>query len=455
MIRIFNTLKKEIQDFIPLEKKHVKVYVCGPTVYDKIHIGNARPLVVFDVLVRLLKSNFEKVTYVRNITDVDDKINNKSSETGIPINELTKETIKYFQNDCLSLQNILPDIEPKATDHINEMIEMIKVLIEKDFAYESSGNVMFKINKYKDYGLLSKRTLDEMIAGSRIEIADYKKNPGDFILWKPSSNDLPGWKSPWGRGRPGWHIECSAMSKKYLGKTFDIHGGGIDLVFPHHENEIAQSCCANETEIMAKYWIHNGYVNIEHKKMSKSLKNFVTISDLLEEFNGEIIRYFLLQTHYRAPLNYRHEYLNESKTSLSRLYRAVEGLEVNGIPDEEIIKSLKNDLNTPKAIARSHYLAENANKGSKEAGQLLKNSSKLLGLLENDSENWLKGVSDESSLTLVSQKLSIEQIEVFIKNRRIAKENKNYELADKIRDELLNQGVVLEDNLDETNWRRS
>ena len=455
MIRIFNTLKKEIQDFIPLEKKHVKVYVCGPTVYDKIHIGNARPLVVFDVLVRLLKSNFEKVTYVRNITDVDDKINNKSSETGIPINELTKETIKYFQNDCLSLQNILPDIEPKATDHINEMIEMIKVLIEKDFAYESSGNVMFKINKYKDYGLLSKRTLDEMIAGSRIEIADYKKNPGDFILWKPSSNDLPGWKSPWGRGRPGWHIECSAMSKKYLGKTFDIHGGGIDLVFPHHENEIAQSCCANETEIMAKYWIHNGYVNIEHKKMSKSLKNFVTISDLLEKFNGEIIRYFLLQTHYRAPLNYRHEYLNESKTSLSRLYRAVEGLEVNGIPDEEIIKSLKNDLNTPKAIARSHYLAENANKGSKEAGQLLKNSSKLLGLLENDSENWLKGVSDESSLTLVSQKLSIEQIEVFIKNRRIAKENKNYELADKIRDELLNQGVVLEDNLDETNWRRS
>ena len=455
MIRIFNTLKKEIQDFIPLEKKHVKVYVCGPTVYDKIHIGNARPLVVFDVLIRLLKSSFEKVTYVRNITDVDDKINNKSSETGIPINELTKETIKDFQNDCLSLQNILPDIEPKATDHINEMIEMIKVLIEKDFAYESSGNVMFKINKYKDYGLLSKRTLEEMIAGSRIEIADYKENPGDFILWKPSSNDLPGWKSPWGRGRPGWHIECSAMSKKYLGKTFDIHGGGIDLVFPHHENEIAQSCCANETEIMAKYWIHNGYVNIEHKKMSKSLKNFVTISDLLEKFNGEIIRYFLLQTHYRAPLNYRYEYLNESKTSLSRLYRAVEGLEVNGIPDEEIIKSLKNDLNTPKAIARSHYLAENANKGSKEAGQLLKNSSKLLGLLENDSESWLKGVLDESSLKLVSKKLSIEQIEVFIKDRKIAKENKNYELADKIRDELLNQGVVLEDNLDETNWRRS
>ncbi len=455
MIRIFNTLKKEIQDFIPLEKKHVKVYVCGPTVYDKIHIGNARPLVVFDVLIRLLKSSFEKVTYVRNITDVDDKINNKSSETGIPINELTKETIKYFHNDCLSLQNILPDIEPKATDHINEMIDMIKVLIEKDFAYESSGNVMFKINKYKDYGLLSKRTLEEMIAGSRIEIADYKENPGDFILWKPSSNDLPGWKSPWGRGRPGWHIECSAMSKKYLGKTFDIHGGGIDLVFPHHENEIAQSCCANETEIMAKYWVHNGYVNIEHKKMSKSLKNFVTISDLLEKFNGEIIRYFLLQTHYRAPLNYRYEYLNESKTSLSRLYRAVEGLEVNGIPDEEIIKSLKNDLNTPKAIARSHYLAENANKGSKEAGQLLKNSSKLLGLLENDSESWLKGVLDESSLKLVSKKLSIEQIEVFIKDRKIAKENKNYELADKIRDELLNQGVVLEDNLDETNWRRS
>ena len=455
MIRIFNTLQKEIQDFIPLEKEHVKVYVCGPTVYDKIHIGNARPLVVFDVLVRVLKSNFKKVTYVRNITDVDDKINNQSHETGIPINELTKETIKHFHKDCLSLQNILPDIEPKATDHINEMIEMIKVLINKGFAYESSGNVMFRVNKYKDYGLLSKRTLEEMIAGSRIEIADYKEDPADFILWKPSANDLPGWESPWGRGRPGWHIECSAMSKKYLGKTFDIHGGGIDLVFPHHENEIAQSCCANETEIMAKYWVHNGYVNIDDKKMSKSLKNFITISELLKKFNGEIIRLFLLQTHYRAPLNYKYEHLNESKTSLSRLYRAVEGLEVNGNPDEEILKCLKNDLNTPKAIARSHYLAENANKGSKEAGQLLKNSSKVLGLLENDTEGWFKGSLDENSLKLVSQQLSVKQIEGFIKERIIAKQNKNYELADKIRDDLLNKGIVLEDKLEETNWRRS
>ena len=455
MIRIFNTLQKEIQDFVPLEKKHVKVYVCGPTVYDKIHIGNARPLVVFDVLVRLLKSNFEKVTYVRNITDVDDKINNQSHETGIPINELTKETIKHFHNDCLSLQNILPDIEPKATDHINEMIEMIKVLIDKGFAYESCGNVMFRVNRYKNYGLLSKRTLEEMIAGSRIEIAGYKEDPSDFILWKPSSNDLPGWESPWGRGRPGWHIECSAMSKKYLGKTFDIHGGGIDLVFPHHENEIAQSCCANDTEIMAKYWIHNGYVNIDDKKMSKSLKNFVTISDLLKKFNGETIRFFLLQTHYRAPLNYRYEYLNESKTSLSRLYRAVEGFEVKGKPDQEIIKCLENDLNTPKAIARFHYLAENANKGSKEAGQLLKNSSKALGILEKDTESWFKGNLDENKLKLVSEQLSVKQIESFIQERIIAKQNKNYELADKIRDQLLNQGIILEDNLDETNWRRS
>ncbi len=454
MIKIFNTLKKEIQNFVPLEKEHVKIYVCGPTVYDKIHIGNARPLVVFDVLVRLLKINYEKVTYVRNITDLDDKINNKAYETRISINELTKETIKHFHKDCLSLQNILPDIEPKATDHINEMIEMIQILIDKDFAYESSGNVLFRVKKYKNYGLLSKRTLEDMIAGSRIEISEYKENPMDFILWKPSSKNLPGWNSPWGRGRPGWHIECSAMSKKYLGNSFDIHGGGTDLIFPHHENEIAQSCCANDTSIMANYWVHNGYVNIDDKKMSKSLKNFVTISDLLKKFDGETIRYFLLQTHYRAPLNYKYEYLNESKASLSRLYRAVDGLEVNGAPDKEIINCLQNDLNTPKAISRLHHLAESANKGSKESGQLLKNSSKILGFLSKNADNWFKGNLNESKHELVSKQISSKQIARFIKQRIIAKQNKNYELADKIRDDLLNEGVILEDNHDVTNWRR-
>ncbi len=455
MIKIFNSLGKSVQEFIPMDKRHIKIYVCGPTVYDKIHIGNARPLVVFDVFVRLLKKSFEKVTYVRNITDVDDKINKKSIETGIPINELTKQTIKNFHSDCFYLKNIHPDFEPKATDHINEMIEMIKVLIKKNFAYEVSGNVMFRVNKFHDYGLLSNRTLDEMIAGARVDVADYKENSADFTLWKPSSIDLPGWESPWGRGRPGWHIECSAMSKKYLGDEFDIHGGGIDLVFPHHENEIAQSCCANETLKMARYWVHNGYVNIDEKKMSKSGNNFITISDLLQKFNGEALRFFLLQAHYRAPLNYKKAYLNDANSSLSRLYRAVDGLGVEGEPDEEILNSLKNDLNTPKAIARAHYLAESANKGSKEAGQLLKNSSKILGILENDSEKWFKEGANQFFSSTNDNDISPKDIEELIKNRLEAKKSKNYRLADQIRNNLFKKGIILEDHVDGTNWRRS
>ena len=330
MIKIFNTFEKKVVNFVPIDDSHVKIYVCGPTVYDRIHIGNARPLVVFDTLIRLLKLSFKKVTYVRNITDVDDKINKKSLDTGKSIKDLTNETIKQFHNDCNHLANIPPDFEPKATDHIHEMIELINILVEKKFAYEKLGNVFFRVKKYQNYGRLSQRTIEQMLAGARVEVSNIKENPADFILWKPSSIDTAGWESPWGRGRPGWHIECSAMSKKYLGKTFDIHGGGADLVFPHHENEIAQSCCANETEIMAKYWMHNGYVNFDNKKMSKSLGNFKTIYDLLKKFNGEVIRYFLLQAHYRAPLNFKYEFIAEAKNSLSRLYRSVDGFERKG-----------------------------------------------------------------------------------------------------------------------------
>ena len=453
MLSLYNTINRKIEEFVPINSRHVKMYVCGPTVYDKIHIGNARPLVVFDVLSRLLRYIYPKVTYVRNITDVDDKINNRLISENISLNRLTKITINDFVNDCYALNNLKPDFEPKATDHINEMIVMIQILLEKKYAYVVEGNVFFNIKKYKEYGHLSNRTLDEMISGSRIEVAKIKKNPGDFTLWKPSSKEIPGWESPWGIGRPGWHIECSAMSKKYLGEHFDIHGGGADLIFPHHENEIAQSTCANSSDAMANFWIHNGYVNIENQKMSKSLKNFVTIFDLLKNFKGEIIRFFLLQAHYRAPLNYNYNILEEINNSLSRLYRSVENVEINGAPDDIILKNLMSDLNTPKAIARAHYLSEQANKGSKEASQLLKNSSKILGILESNTDEWFKTSIEKNSFS--QQRISISKTEILnlIKKRSTAKLNKNFILADEIRSKLDKMGILLEDKSDGTDWR--
>ncbi len=447
MLKLYNTINRKIENFIPIDSNHIKIYVCGPTVYDKIHIGNARPLVFFDVLVRLLRHLYPKVTYVRNITDVDDKINERLISEKISINELTDTTIKDFKNDSFALNNLKPDFEPKATDHVKEMITMIISLIEKKFAYVADGHVLFDIKKFKDYGNLSKRSLDEMIAGSRVEVSDFKKNPGDFVLWKPSSRSIPGWGSPWGRGRPGWHIECSAMSKKYLGKQFDIHGGGADLIFPHHENEIAQSVCANDTNKMSNFWLHNGYVNIENKKMSKSLGNFVTIFDLLKKFKGETIRLFLLQAQYRAPINYNYNSLKEVEKSLSSLYRSVENNEICGQPDEEILSYLKSDLNIPKALARAHYLSEQANKGSKEASQLLKNSSQILGILEKNADEWFKTRIDDNPSSSLSKILDL------INQRSIAKTNKNFALADKIRSDLDEMGIILEDKNDGTNWR--
>ena len=452
---LYNTLEKKTSVFNPIDKNNVRMYACGPTVYDFIHIGNARPLVIFDVLVRLLRTMYPKVTYVRNITDIDDKINKRATEKEIQISELTKETIKNFHYDCKSLGNLNPDFEPRATDHINEIIEMIEILISKQFAYVSSGNVLFSVEKFKKYGMLSGRSLKDMISGSRVDIAEYKDKPGDFILWKPSTEDLPGWDSPWGRGRPGWHIECSAMSKKYLGEQFDIHAGGLDLIFPHHENEIAQSCCANDSEVMANFWLHNGYVTSDGEKMSKSLGNFTTINELLFHFDGEAIRYALLQAHYRAPLSFSKKSLEEAKKSLSRLYRAVEGFEVNGKPDEELIINLCDDINTPKALARAHYLTDEANKGSKECAQKLKNSSKLLGILSQSTEEWFKFRKELNQSQSFEISMTEKEIEELILERKTAKDSKDYSKADQIREKLLKLDIVLEDRADKTIWRKN
>ena len=452
---LYNTLEKKTSVFNPIDKNNVRMYACGPTVYDFIHIGNARPLVVFDVLVRLLRTMYPKVTYVRNITDIDDKINKRATEKEIQISELTKETIKNFHYDCKSLGNLNPDFEPRATDHINEIIEMIEILISKRFAYVSAENVLFSVEKFKKYGMLSGRSLKDMISGSRVDIAEYKDKPGDFILWKPSTEDLPGWDSPWGRGRPGWHIECSAMSKKYLGEQFDIHAGGLDLIFPHHENEIAQSCCANDSEVMANFWLHNGYVTSDGEKMSKSLGNFTTINELLFHFDGEAIRYALLQAHYRAPLSFSKKSLEEAKKSLSRLYRAVEGFEVNGKPDEELIINLCDDINTPKALARAHYLTDEANKGSKECAQKLKNSSKLLGILSQSTEEWFKFRKELNQSQSFEIYITEKEIEELILERKIAKDSKDYSKADQIREKLLKLDIVLEDRADKTIWRKN
>jgi len=453
-LKLYNTLERKLSDFNPIDPKNIKIYACGPTVYDFIHIGNARPLVIFDVLVRVLRNLYPKVTYVRNITDLDDKINQRAKEKKISISELTNQTIKNFHDDCLSLGNLIPEHEPKATDHINEMIEMIEKLIYKGFAYISSNNVLFSIEKYKKYGELSGRSLDEMISGSRVDVADYKNNPGDFILWKPSSDDIPGWNSPWGRGRPGWHIECSAMSKKYLGDHFDIHAGGSDLIFPHHENEIAQSCCANNSNLMANYWIHNGYVTSDGEKMSKSLGNFTTINNLLLNSDGESIRYSLLQAHYRAPLSFGKKTINEANKSLSRLYRAVDGFKADGEADQEILQNLSDDISTPKALARAHYLADQANKGSQECAQKLKNSSSILGILSNSTENWFKYENSNLINKNVSN-INDEEINKLILERKIAKENKDFLKADEIRDLLLKSNIILEDKPGITNWRKS
>ena len=452
-IRLYNTKTKTKQDFAPLLADHVRLYACGPTVYDRIHVGNARPLVVFDVLVRLLRSAFAKVTYVRNITDVDDKINARAAERGISIAELCEQTIVSFHKDCLALAVLPPDKEPRATDHITQMVDMIKTLIKKGFAYEAEGHVLFSVEKMPEYGQLSGRSLDEMVAGARVEVAPYKAHPADFVLWKPADAGTPGWDSPWGRGRPGWHIECSAMSADYLGTEFDIHAGGLDLIFPHHENEIAQSVCAHGTSQMAAFWIHNGYVTVEGEKMSKSLGNFTTVQDALARHRGEVVRFSLLSSHYRAPFDFSDAALGQARTILDKFYRASEKADRRNLPsdlddlDKEFVAALCDDLNTPLAIACLHRLAGEANKGDAESAGQLVACARLLGLLGDT--HWFeagdKGEADEDA----------QAIEQAISARNAARAARDFAEADRIRDELASQGIKLLDGPEGTRWERA
>ena len=437
MLRLYNTLGGKEEPFEPLDPNHIRLYVCGPTVYDRAHIGNARPVVVFDVLVRLLRYLYPRVTYVRNITDVDDKINAAAKERGVTIDTVTEATIRDFRADMAALAALPPDVEPRATEHIAEMIAMIERLIAAGHAYAAEGHILFAVATDPNYGALSNRDRDAMIAGARVEVAPYKRDPMDFVLWKPSEDDLPGWGSPWGRGRPGWHIECSAMSTKYLGEDFDIHGGGLDLVFPHHENEMAQSCCANPGSRFARYWIHNGYLVVEGEKMSKSLGNFSTVADLLADVPGEAIRLCLLKTHYRKPLDFRRERLVQAKAELDSLYRAADG-GGDGAPAPEVIDALCDDLNTPAAIAALHGLDDPA---------ALRASAGLLGLIGSGTQEWLQGGTARDGADYA--------IEARIAARQAARAARDFAEADRIRDDLAMDGVILEDSASGTAWRRA
>lgn len=452
-LKLYSSLSRKKEVFHPISPSCVGLYVCGPTVYDFAHIGNARPVVVIDVLTRLLRHLYEEVVYVRNITDVDDKINEASRKTGEPISEITARTTKAYHEDMASLGALPPDIEPRATAHIPEMIEMIEALIAKGFAYVAEGHVLFQVNKFTAYGNLSRRNIDEMLAGARVEIAPYKKDPGDFVLWKPSSADQPGWESPWGRGRPGWHIECSAMSGKYLGQTFDIHGGGIDLIFPHHENEVAQSCCANGTERLANYWLHNGHVTVNGEKMSKSLGNFLTVHDLRQTYPGEVLRFVLMMSHYRQPLDWSDDLVQNAKHALDRFYLALRGLslsESSAAPDSILLEALLDDLNIPLALSRLYELLAEIHKTEDASEKLqkaavLKKSAYFLGILQQNAEAWFQ------------QDVGLEaaEIEMLIEKRKQARLSRDFAEADRVRQELLDKGVILEDSAAGTTWRRA
>ncbi len=441
-IRFFNTLSRKEEEFVAIDPNHIKLYVCGPTVYDRPHLGNARSIVVYDILYRFLKEIFPKVTYVRNITDVDDKINAAAKEQSISIQELTKQITEFFYFDIDVLNNLRPTFEPKATDHIKEVIEMIKSLIENGNAYESEGHVLFDVNSYKEYGSLSNRNLDEMVAGARVEIASYKNNPLDFVLWKPAAKDDDKssiFDSPWSQGRPGWHIECSAMSSKYLGPDFDIHGGGADLQFPHHENEIAQSRCSNENSHYAKYWIHNGFLTVNGEKMSKSLKNFITVRDLLDKgVSGLTIRFFLLSSHYRKPLDFNQKAIDDSQKSLEKFYSVLDKVEFDkkDLPNK-ILELLADDLNISKVVAFLHEMVkEIKTSNSEDVKRQLASSLDFLGLFD---KNFLE--KKQSSQTSLDAKYIEEKIEL----RAQAKKDKDYQKADQIRNNLLAEGIVLED----------
>ena len=444
-MQLYNTISRTKEKFVPLDAHNVRLYVCGPTVYDYPHVGNARPLIVFDVLFRVLREIYgqDSVQYVRNITDIDDKIIETAKKNNISINELTNKVTKDFHSDCNFLNCLTPSVEPKATDHIKEMIELTTKLLELDFAYTVQGHVYFEVSKFDSYGKLSNKKIIDLVAGARVEISDLKKNPADFVLWKPSSVDEPGWDSPWGRGRPGWHLECSAMAKKYLGTEFDIHAGGLDLIFPHHENEIAQSVCAHKTKVLANFWMHNGYVTVNKEKMSKSLGNFITINELKNKYDGQVVRLAMLSTHYRQPFDWNEKNLETSYMTLNKWYEFYS--DQNNKLDLGTLEVLADDLNTPMFISKMHSLYKDAVNGNKNAGQQLSDACKLLGLFDKNLASW-NNIKTSKSITA-------EEIENLIQERKVARDNKNFSRSDEIRDLLIAKGIVIEDNQGKTSWK--
>ena len=443
-IFLTNNLTNKKEQFVPKDNKNIGMYVCGPTVYDDPHIGNARPLVIFDVLFKLLKNNFSNVTYVRNITDIDDKIIKSSQDQKISAKELTEKVTSTFFEDCKFLNCEDPTYQPKATEHIDLMIEMINHLIKKGFAYENNKHIYFEVKKFSDYGKLSNKKLEDLIAGSRIEVSDNKKNSEDFVLWKPSDKNEPSWDSPWGKGRPGWHLECSAMSKKYLGNEFDIHGGGIDLIFPHHENEIAQSRCANDSKVFAKYWVHNAFITMSNEKMAKSQGNILKIKDFRNKVSGQVIRLALMSAHYKQPLDWNDKLINDCQSTLDKWYR-IYSSDIKSIQiTDEVLKPLYEDLNTPGYIANLHQLYEQASNG--ENKELFISACKFIGLFNEDKKQWEKYKRDKASISETEIKNKIDL-------RNEARANKNYKEADKIRDELFDKGVLIEDKDGKTLWK--
>ena len=445
-----NSLTRSRQLFVPADPGHVRMYVCGPTVYDLPHIGNLRSTITFDVVARLLRHQFPRLTYVRNITDVDDKISARARVAGETIGQVTERTTAAFHEDMATIGNLPPDVEPRATAHVPEMIEVIERLIAGGHAYAADGHVLFAVSSFAQYGTLSGRSPADLLAGARVEVAPYKRDPGDFVLWKPSSLDLPGWDSPWGRGRPGWHIECSAMAWRYLGQDFDIHGGGTDLLFPHHENECAQSLCAFPGSRFARVWLHNGMLQVDGAKMSKSLGNFFTLRDVLTRAPAEAVRLLILRTQYRALLDFTEAGLAAARTELDRFYRALERTPAApdvAVPDA-VLRALCDDVNTPGAIAAMRVLADAALTGDAQAAAGLRASGAILGLLQQSSENWFHGDADVDADVGAG-------IEAAIAERLAARSARNFARADAIRRDLADQGVVLEDSASGTTWRRA
>ena len=454
-ITLYDTLSKSMKTFQPQTGKRVTMYVCGPTVYDFPHVGNARPAIVFDILYRLLKSAYPSVLYARNYTDIDDKIFAVASETGIPYREVTTKFIAAYREDMQRLGVLTPSSEPRVTDNINEIIRMISDLIEKKFAYIADGHVLFEVNKFQDYGKLSKRNQEQMLAGARVEVAPYKRNPADFVLWKPSKNGDPGWDSDWSYGRPGWHIECSAMSRKIFSSSIDIHGGGMDLIFPHHENEIAQSECAFHNEKYANYWVHNGHVTIDGQKMSKSLGHIIRVRDLLKKEHGEVVRFALVSTHYRQPLDWTSETLQRARQSLDKIYRVLMDFQFNSAKSpiqpniNRIKEALSSDVNTPEALSVMFKVCKEIKNSKKsevrsELLQELRDGADLLGLLKEGPDAWLKS-SD-------SAQLDENEIMKYISRRNEARKNKDFKTADKIRDQLIEKNILLKDGAKGTDW---